>query len=94
MTAKIVKFKVEKLEQTPSGLYAMYISKSGYKTLTGNFGFKVGDIVEMKDYDGYCPVEIKVNGKIIWTEKDKEKWWAEYNGEHKRVMRYWRQQSK
>ena len=76
---KYIKFTVERLQYTPSGLYAVYHSETGMETWTGCFGFQPGDIVEMFDYDGYFPSQIKVNGIITWTEEDKKKAWNRYN---------------
>ena len=73
------KFTVEKLETTRSGNYAQYTSETGITTLTNNFGYKVGDVVEIWDYDGYAPKRIDVNGVNIWTEEDKVKWWKDYD---------------
>lgn len=75
------KFTVEELQSTRSGNYAQYTSKSGTTTLTNNFGYKVGDVVEIWDYDGYAPKRIDVNGINIWTEEDRVKWWKNYDPE-------------
>lgn len=69
------KFKVTGIKSTPSGTYAIYTSESGYETWTGNYNFKIGDIVEWWDYDGYCPSKIIVNGIVTWTDKDKKRYW-------------------
>ena len=75
------KFTVQKLQSTPSGNYAQYVSETGTTTLTANFGYKEGDLVETWDYDGYAPKRIDVNGKTIWTEEDRFKWWKDYDPE-------------
>ena len=75
------KFKVEELESTPSGNYAIYTSDSGITTWINNFGYKIGDTVEVWDYDGYAPKRIDVNGKTIWTEENRKKWWDDYDHE-------------
>lgn len=77
------KFTVKSITSTPSGTYAVYVSKSGTTTWTGNFGFKTGDVVEWWDYDGYCPSKIIVNGKTTWTEEDKKQWHKSRNKRHK-----------
>jgi len=83
------KFTVESIESTPSGTYACYTNEHGNKTMTGCFGFEVGDEVEeWWNYDGYWPDKIKVNGVVTWTKKDKEKASEEYDNMQKRVMEY------
>jgi len=76
---KIEKFTVQKLVGTPSGNYAQYISGSGTTTLTKNFGYQIGDVVEVWDYDGYAPMRIDVNGKTIWTEENRIQYWKNYD---------------
>lgn len=72
---KYEKFTVESIQ----GRYAQYTSKSGTTTLTSNFGFNEGDVVEIWDYDGYAPKRIDVNGETIWTEENRRKWWHNYD---------------
>ncbi len=68
------KFTVTGIMTTLSGTYAGYID-NGRQTWTGNFNFKVGDVVEWWNYDGYVPSKIIVNGVVTWTEKDQLDYW-------------------
>ena len=72
------KFIVEEFCSTPSGNYAIY-KHNGTTTWTTNYGYQKGDVVEVWDHDGYAPSRIDVNGVTIWTEKDKRKFWKNYD---------------
>lgn len=73
------KFTVESLLTTRSGNYAQYTHESGSPILIPNFGFKIGDNVEMWDFDGYVPIRIDINGVTIWEEDNKRIWWKNHD---------------
>lgn len=72
------KFTVTGHTGIPSGFYATY-NDDGCMVMTRDHGYKVGDVVEVWGHDGYAAERIDVNGKTIWTEEDRRKWWTIYD---------------